>query len=199
MEREKFPEATQVYFSDKNTVLVCRKIARHFNFLLKNVYFKGNRRSVAYYNRNIRFSHNPTLLTIAHETAHLWQLSKGILRGSRHHTKSMLRLVERILNFCCNNESIIKMAIEKPEPEIHYYVYQYKCSCGEIYSLTTTRKIKNAEKTQNGKLWLMTCYTCEKSTEHILESVTKITKEDYDKINNINFEKLENAQFLRST
>jgi len=99
-EREEFPLEAELTVSDKDCVKICKKIARHFKFHLGEIRFYGRNgyhNCEAYDDGSIRFVHNPSILHICHELAHIHNLQKY---GNWRHNKKLLRTIKRFVNYC---------------------------------------------------------------------------------------------------
>ena len=105
-ERYKFPVAKQVHTSDKGAEIIIEKLRRHYKlrkYRKITIKFRNSRGGgTCYYcERKIILSHNPSLLLIAHEFAHLLNYEKG---KSHYHTKQLMISIKRILNYCFKKE-----------------------------------------------------------------------------------------------
>lgn len=95
----KFPEEHKLFMTDKEAVLICRKIARHFSFQFDKVSFRGNRQyGFAFDQKNeIRISHNPNIEIICHELAHIHNRQKF---NNPYHNKKLMKTIEKFLKYC---------------------------------------------------------------------------------------------------
>jgi predicted metallopeptidase len=101
-ESYKFPEECKLQITDQETILISRKLARHFSFNLDKVSFRGNRQYGFAYNKKdeIRLSHNPNIELMCHELAHIHNRQKF---NNPHHNKKLMRTIEKFLKFCKKN------------------------------------------------------------------------------------------------
>lgn len=106
-EREMFSIANVVHLSDRGTRIVISKLSRHYklrkypNIIVKFRNNGGDSGTCYYTERKIIFNHQPSLLVVAHEFAHLMNYEKG---KKHHHTKQLMKSIERILDYCFKKE-----------------------------------------------------------------------------------------------
>lgn len=105
-EKELFPKERELYIHQIDTLKLCRKLAKHFNFKFNGVSFRKIKcLGLAHCSNNtltLRRDEN-SLLTVCHELAHLWQFQEN----KQFHTKKMLRKIKRLIQYCYKNKSIV--------------------------------------------------------------------------------------------
>ena len=97
-EREEFQTENNAHFEDTQAELICRKISRHYKIKLRAVTFRNLKCSagLAHIDHTITFQHEPSLMVICHELAHVYQWS--VNRETRH-SKKLLRIMRKMLKF----------------------------------------------------------------------------------------------------
>lgn len=97
-ERERFKTESELRFTDSDSLKITKKLARHFKFRVSEIRFWGNRgKGQARNISQIRLSHSPSLLLIAHELGHLFNKQK---LGNWRHSKRLTKTVSRFLVYC---------------------------------------------------------------------------------------------------
>jgi hypothetical protein len=98
LEREKFPEQSEIRIPDRNVSKFTRKLTNHFDIKLDTLKLRGfNGSGIAYTGENrIGLSHNPTVLLIVHELGHLYTKQK---LGEHKHNKNLMRFVGQAVRY----------------------------------------------------------------------------------------------------
>jgi hypothetical protein len=98
-ENSLFKTEGNIFFTNKHTLIIAKKIARHFGFKLGEISFLKMHRSLGIFHYNdcsITFMNGPSLRVIVHELAHLWQFRHN---GWTRHSKPLLALMRRMFAF----------------------------------------------------------------------------------------------------
>jgi len=102
IEKQIYAKYNKLVVSNTDAKKICRKLARHFKFQIKAIKFKGKRGinySYAYTeSRRLRLVNEPSILTIAHESAHLFCSQKWYEKRKSHH-KRLLKAVGKFLKY----------------------------------------------------------------------------------------------------
>jgi len=101
VEREKFPSAIAMHFCDEQAISISKKLLRHFGVKSQRyckITFRGRGGARAFYGWfwGIKFPHNPDLLMICHEAAHLVNQVKYHNPG---HNKKLMQTIKRMLTY----------------------------------------------------------------------------------------------------
>lgn len=100
VENQVFNKESCYFFTDNHALKICKKITRHFKFKIGKIRFRKLNSSygrATYDNSSITFMHGPSILTICHELAHLYQYQKI---GKSYHGKQLLSIIRRMLAYC---------------------------------------------------------------------------------------------------
>ena len=96
-EKHRFNIEEQIKIEDHTAELIARKIARHFKFTLNKIRFYGNGGGRAsYWHDSVTLPHNPSVVMIAHELAHLHNSEKY---GNGKHNKRLATTVKRFIEY----------------------------------------------------------------------------------------------------
>lgn len=100
VENQIFAKESAYFFTDKHAEKICRKLAKHFKFTVGKIRFRklpSCYGRATYDDSSISFMHGPSILTICHELAHLFQYQKI---GKSYHGKKLLTIIRRFLAYC---------------------------------------------------------------------------------------------------
>jgi hypothetical protein len=96
-EYQRFSVEKQIKIEDHTAELIARKIVRHFKFTLNKVKFYGNGGGHAsYWHDSVTLPHNPSVVMIAHELAHLHNKEKY---NNGKHNKRLAATVKRFIAY----------------------------------------------------------------------------------------------------
>lgn len=102
-ESELFPKEDNLILSDKETLMITKKLSRHFKFMINQVRFygRGKNHSVAYED-GIRLNHNPYLLVLIHELSHVYNYQKIQWKKPYYkaHTKRLMHTMKKFIHYC---------------------------------------------------------------------------------------------------
>lgn len=92
-----FGTEAYIKYNDSEALKITNKLARHFKISLGEMRFYGNGGGCAYYTRSsIRLPHNPSLLLIIEELAHLYNVQKY---RNGHHTKKLMKTIGKMVKY----------------------------------------------------------------------------------------------------
>lgn len=106
-EKEMFPICNETILTDAATRIVIQKLRRHYKLRRDIVVtFRKPKGGMAHYRykwsitkSGIRIQHNPTLLLVIHEFAHIHNRFK-FQNGAWNHNKKLLRTIAKCARYC---------------------------------------------------------------------------------------------------
>jgi len=97
-EEDLYPEEKNYKLTEWAAEIILYKLARHFKVRLDKVEFYGNNGGTAYLEiAKIRLDHNPNMLEVCHELAHLYNYQ--YYRGKRHN-KKLMKIIGKMVTYC---------------------------------------------------------------------------------------------------
>lgn len=119
IEKQLFAKESHAFFTDKHTLKICKKLARHFKFRVSKIRFRNMKSygRATFDDNSITFMHGPSILAICHELAHLYQYQRI---GKSYHGKKLLTIIRRMLAYCESkgwwiSESVIEQRMKEKE------------------------------------------------------------------------------------
>ena len=86
-----------ILLNKNETLVIARKLCRHFKFREPEIKFYGTRDSGSMIGHWIRVSNQPSLYVLIHEMAHVFNAEKY---QNRNHTKKLMSTIKRFTKYC---------------------------------------------------------------------------------------------------
>lgn len=89
----------EIRINKSQTLMICRKLSKHFKFSLPEISFYGNLDSGSYhqgFNKWIRFNNNPSYQVVIHELAHHYNQEQF---DNCKHTKKLMKTIKRFAKY----------------------------------------------------------------------------------------------------
>ena len=87
----------QIILGKNDTLVIARKLCRHFKFREPEIKFYGTRDSGSMIGYWIRVSHHPSLYVLIHELAHVFNMEKY---HDTRHCKKLMSTIKRFTKYC---------------------------------------------------------------------------------------------------